>query len=212
MMVEEASGARETFRGIAHKRVAGRMARVLGWMATIILVGILLLTSFLMIAPLFGMQAYTVLSGSMEPALKVGGITICKAVPVESIRVGDIIAFNNLDGVKITHRVTSVADEDGTIKFRTKGDANEEEDPSEFSISGNTVHRVVYHIPYLGYLYNFIRGKYVFITIICLSGLILLVLFGKEMGGALAELRGRRKAIPPGVDVPDADGGGRGRE
>lgn len=36
-----------------------------------------------------------------------------------SVKVGEIIAFNNLDGVKDTHRVASVNAEEGTIKFST---------------------------------------------------------------------------------------------
>ncbi|MBC7247873.1 MAG: signal peptidase I [Actinobacteria bacterium] len=192
-----------------HNKRARKLAKVLGWMATITLFGILLLTSFLMIAPLFGMQAYTVLSGSMEPALKVGGITVCKSVPVESIKVGDIIAFNSLEGVKVTHRVISVADEGGTLMFRTKGDANEEPDPDEFSISGNTVHKVVFHIPYLGYVYNFIRNKLVFITIIMGSALLLLAILGKEMRATLSEFRSRRKDVSTGASMPDSDGAGK---
>lgn len=202
-MVGETGEERVSLRRITDNEIARKAAKALGWAATLALLGVLLLTSFLMIAPFFGLQAYTVLSGSMEPALKVGGVTICRSVPVEDIKVGDIIAFNNLEGVKITHRVTSVAEEDGVIKFHTKGDANEEEDPNEFSINGDHVHKVVFHIPYLGYLYSFIRSKVVFLTVIFGSALILLTFFGREMRTALAAVRGKKKPACQDSDVPE---------
>ncbi len=193
-------------QGMARNRLVRKLSKVLGWAATLALFGILLLTSFLMVAPLFGLQTYTVLSGSMEPALKVGGITVCKMVPVREIEVGDIIAFNNLEGVKITHRVVSVAEENGTMMFRTKGDANEEEDPNEFSINGDRVHKVIFHIPYLGYFYGFIRDNFIYLAVTFLSVTVLLALFRREKGIALAASHGERKAVSTKVDLLDPDG------
>jgi hypothetical protein len=74
---------------------AKRGLRILELIAVTLLLLAVLLTAFLMIAPRFGLQVYTVLSGSMEPALKAGGIVLCKSVPIEEIEVGDIIAFSH---------------------------------------------------------------------------------------------------------------------
>jgi len=93
-----------------------------------------------------------VASGSMSPALEVGDLVIVQGVPPTSIQVGDIIVFDPPQGSRTIHRVTKIETlPNGTIRFKTKGDAN----PSEelYWISQQNVHgRVLYRIPYIGWL------------------------------------------------------------
>lgn len=91
-------------------------------------------------------------SGSMSTALEVGDLVIVQGVPPTSIQVGDIIVFDPPQGSRTIHRVTKIQTlPNGTIQFKTKGDANPNEDPHW--IPEQNVHgRVLYRIPYLGWL------------------------------------------------------------
>ena len=91
-------------------------------------------------------------SGSMSPALKVGDLVIVQGVPPTNIQVGDIIVFDPPQGSRTIHRVTKIQTlPNGTIQFKTKGDANPNEDLHW--IPEQNVHgRVLYRIPYLGWL------------------------------------------------------------
>ena len=74
---------------------------------------------------LFGYEVYTVVSGSMEPAIPVGSAIYLQTVAPETVTVGDVIAFYRGRGV-VTHRVVENRTVSG--EFITKGDANEEND------------------------------------------------------------------------------------
>ena len=170
-----------------------RILKSLEWTATTFLVIVIILTAFMMLSPKFGLQTHTVESGSMEPTLKVGGMIICKSTPVSNIEVGDIIGFNAQDNEKVTHRVIEISDKSGKLWFQTKGDANEDPDPDLISPTRDTVDRVIFHIPYLGFISSFMKTKLAFLLFICIPALILFVLFGKDIWTALAEMRGKHK-------------------
>lgn len=65
---------------------------------------------------------------SMEPAVKVGSISIVKRFNQEDIEVGDIIMFSNKYNENIVHRVIEIEKYKGQSLFVTKGDANMEPD------------------------------------------------------------------------------------
>jgi len=69
--------------------------------------------------------SYTVMSGSMSPALNPGDLIIVRRVDPEDIEVGDLVTVKSED-VIFTHRVVEKIDE----RFRLKGDANEDPDPN----------------------------------------------------------------------------------
>lgn len=95
-----------------------------------------------------GFYVFAVGSGSMEPALKPGDLVIVRKASLDSIGVGDIVAYRSPEnGVVIVHRVIAI---DGGVLV-TKGDANPEPDP--FKVTGNMVlGKVVARVPLLGYL------------------------------------------------------------
>ena len=68
-----------------------------------------------------------VLTGSMEPEIKSGDLIVCKQIDGEQVKVDDVIAFfdpaSNNNSV-LTHRVVEIVTEDGSLSFKTKGDAN----------------------------------------------------------------------------------------
>jgi len=100
----------------------------------------------------FGGQWIMVLSGSMTPTMLVGGMVLLMPVDLTSIQAGDIIALNppGYPDVVVAHRVIEVL-EGSSQEFRTKGDANEEED--QYLTNGsNVVGEIRLHIPQLGYI------------------------------------------------------------
>lgn len=77
--------------------------------------------------PLVGNKPVLVVSGSMEPAVKTGAITLVHFCKVADLEVGDIITYWSPDFEEyITHRVYSVG-EDYVI---ARGDANTVSDPT----------------------------------------------------------------------------------
>lgn len=77
---------------------------------------------------LFGFRPYIVLSGSMEPGLKVGDMVVSKQVNENQIEIGDIITFKDTNGATITHRVVDIIIKDGERLYQTKGDNNNSKD------------------------------------------------------------------------------------
>jgi len=99
------------------------------------------------------MPFVAVASGSMKPTLEVGDLVIVQGVPASKIKEGDIIVFNiPCEKTHIIHRVTRIETlANGTIRFKTKGDANPTED-LQWIPEQNVQGRVLYRIPYIGYM------------------------------------------------------------
>ena len=138
---------------------------------------ILLMTAAMLtfLAPHFGWSVDAILSGSMEPELKVGAVVITRPVDEEEIKTGDIITFYSPLSEQLTsHRV--IATESGSsFRFQTKGDANEDADPFTLPAE-NVVGKVCFHIPYLGYVAQFVKTPLGFLLTLCLPGLIIVVM------------------------------------
>jgi signal peptidase len=117
-----------------------KVLTVLGIVLCIILIPILLTNISLIVQSytnteevpkLNGYSPLIVLTGSMEPAIESGDLIIVQQVDSSQVSVGDIIAFfdpESTDSSVVTHRVTEVLSEGGTLSFRTKGDLNNVED------------------------------------------------------------------------------------
>ena len=148
----------------------------------IIAVAILLMivTALVFIAPGFGWRVDAVLSGSMEPEIRVGSIEVTQPVQAEAIKTGDIITFTSPATGKLTsHRVVAI-EESTSYRFRTKGDANESADP--FLVPAqNVVGRVCFHLSILGYIIQFLKTP----TGLFLLGLCGLIIIVAEIGSTL---------------------------
>jgi signal peptidase len=138
------------------------------------------------LAPHFGWRIDVVLSGSMEPQLKVGGLAISKPVNVADIKVDDTITFYSPQTEEVTsHRVIAINTKP-SLYFKTKGDANEDADP--FNVPAqNVVGRVCFHIPYLGYVIQFVKTPLGFVLAFCVPGFIIIVMEMKNIWRALSK-------------------------
>lgn len=79
-----------------------------------------------------GAIPYIVYTDSMSGTFESGDLIICKEVEAKDVKVKDVITFVDPAGngtSLVTHRVIEVIkNENGTLSFRTKGDANNAED------------------------------------------------------------------------------------
>ncbi len=75
----------------------------------------------------FGYKSFIIVSGSMEKTIMRGDAIIVKEVPQDEIKIEDIISFDE-DGVIVTHRIIDIINENGIVKYRTKGDNNNSPD------------------------------------------------------------------------------------
>jgi len=110
-------------------------------------------------------------SGSMEPRLPVGSLVFIS--PQESYQAGDIITFGEDTQLKIptTHRIVAVKEEAGEITYTTKGDANDNIDQRPIERK-EVIGKVLFNIPYIGYLIDFARTPIGFILLVILPAVI----------------------------------------
>ena len=125
--------------------------RILSAAGTTMIVIVVLLCCLLTLPKVFGYQMYHVLSGSMEPEIPVGSLIYIREGKAEEVQEGDVIAFyaSLEDAGIITHRVVKNNVVSGS--FRTKGDANEMEDPLPIPYE-NYIGTAALTVPYLGML------------------------------------------------------------
>lgn len=144
--------------------LAGRMCSITG---TGLIVAVIILCSLLVLPGVFGFYMYNVISGSMEPKIKVGSLIYIQETEPEVIKEKDIIAFYSSieEGSIITHRVVKNSVVSGT--FRTKGDANSGEDPTPVPYD-NFIGKVVLTIPYLGKVMAIMTSFYGKVGAVCI--------------------------------------------
>lgn len=112
-------------------------------------------------------KVFTVISGSMEPALKIGSMIV--SAPAKDYQIGDIVTFGEISDTKVpaTHRIHDIKIVDGALVYITKGDANKTPDGREVPQS-EVFGKVLFSVPYLGYVLNFVRQPLGFSLIIVL--------------------------------------------
>ena len=151
------------------------LGKLAGNVVTGLFVLLFLVAAIIILAPFAGWHVDSVLSGSMEPAIPLGGMVILGPVSASDIHVGDIIAYFNGD-VEVCHRVTAV-EQGSQVRFVTKGDANRSPDGTPVT-SDKITGRLVLSIPLAGYLIYFMKTPVgLFLTIL----LPLLFLIGTEL-------------------------------
>jgi signal peptidase len=106
----------------------------------------------------------TMLTGSMAPGIKPGDVVIDTQEDAADIAVGQIITYHVpiADHRVESHRVTWVGhDSDGTVLIRTRGDANDADDPWTARIDTAKVWRVRAVVPFAGTVIRWLRAPIV---------------------------------------------------
>ena len=117
----------------------------------------LLMYLIIFIPKLFGYNPLVVISGSMEPTLKVGGLLYYEEIDINDFKEKDILVYELKDHI-ISHRVVEHLDNG----FITKGDANNSYDSSIVSDNQVLGRGTNWSITFLGYYADFIfRHKYI---------------------------------------------------
>jgi len=155
---------------------------ILEWLAGTILIIFLIITGISILPIENNIELLTIQSGSMEPKIKVGSLAISK--PMGKYEKDDIISFQPdiQDETIVTHRIIEI--DYMTGKVVTKGDANEDIDIETITpakING----KVIFWIPYLGYVINFSKTLLGLIILIIIPALIII---SDEIVGIIEEI------------------------
>ena len=141
-------------------------------------------------------SAYIVTSGSMSPAIKTGSVVL--SVKSNSYRPGDVITFTTGDDKTfITHRIIFKNYANNT--YITSGDANNNLD--RWTVNSESVKgKVLFTIPYAGYLANFAKEPYGFILLVIVPATIIIY---EEMKLLLGEIvKHLKKAKSNKINLP----------
>jgi signal peptidase len=166
------------------------------WGRLVALVVILGPVSILVLLPIgLGLERYVMSGDSMDTGaaggIPQGAVVFERDVPVSDLRRGDVITYrpppsSGVEGL-VTHRIVAV----GPQGIVTRGDAEPARDPWVLDPQDATLPRVVYTLPWVGYLYLVIFHP-VTRVLLAVAVALLVLLIG-------AETRRRREAAvtPP---------------
>lgn len=165
---------------------AARICKIVGMVC---LLAVILVCLPLTLPRVFGYEVYTVISGSMEPAIPVDSLVYVQPGAPEDAQVDDVIAFySSTDtGAIITHRV--VKNDIVTGQIHTKGDANAKEDMYPVAYE-YYMGKVVYSVPVLGRVLAFFVTLWGKIAAGCLIGTAVLL---QIIGGILDSVDEKRQ-------------------
>lgn len=138
-----------------------------------------------------GFTARVVLSGSMEPAISTGSVIF--TLPRDAYEVDDVITFRS-DARAVTpttHRVVEVKPDPLGNIYTTKGDANDTNDLATVR-QGQVMGKVLFHVPYLGYVLDFAKQPVGFVVLIGFPALLIVIEEAKKIYG---EIRRRRTPV-----------------
>ena len=149
------------------------------------------------LAPHFDWRVDSLCSGSMEPQLKEGSLVITRPVEPDTIAVGDIITFlpTTSDDDPITHRVIHI-ETNSLLHFTTRGYANNGKDSSIVS-PRDLLGKVCLHIPYLGYITEFLKTPWGFMVALVIPSLAIITIYLRSIWRLVSSER--KKEIPDSV-------------
>lgn len=177
------------FKGL---RLAGRALGWVGWGVSV--VGIIVL----LVPTLLGYQRYVIVSNSMSGLFERGAVVFSKPQPVSELGVGDVITYRPpaATGINhlVTHRVSDrTVNEDGSIMFRTKGDANPGKDPWTFTLVNQEQNVMEFSVPVVGYALIALSNQQVRLALITVPAVVIAAMALYELIGE--PLRNRRRRL-----------------
>ena len=171
------------------------MKKALDIITTTLLVLVVVFAVLIVGVRLFGLEPYTVISGSMEPEYHVGSLIYVKKTSVDELEVNMPITYTMNGGTVVTHRIIEIiTDEDtGAVKYVTKGDANKDADGTPVTFD-RIIGRPVMHVPVLGYISHFVQNPPgIYIAILVIALLMLLTFMPDIILGILASEDGKKQ-------------------
>lgn len=184
-----------------------RVVKLIGNIFTVIVILIFVLSVYSLIQyrknpdkppAVFGFNTMSVLSGSMRPYLEPGDIIVGRSVKLPDVKPGDVVTYKVGSSI-VTHRVVEIVGNGSNRMLMTKGDANNTDDGKPIA-EDQLISRVVFRVPYGGYIARFIRSP---IGLIILAGILIALMFaGESKKAILPEGKGKCKSEPePGSSV-----------
>jgi signal peptidase len=134
--------------------------------------------AIMLLPAVFGLQRYVITGDSMTGTYDRGSVVFSEIVPIDQLRVGDVITYeppaaSGVDGL-ITHRIVAInQDQRGRPVLRTKGDANQSRDPWRFQLEGSEQARTVAGVPYVGYAFAALGIREVRMTLVGIPALLI---------------------------------------
>lgn len=186
----------------AHRKDAADATTGLLWWSGRILSWVLLLVTLAVLAAtvgvprLAGATPYTILTGSMKPAMPPGSLIVVRKTDADDLGIGTPVTYQLESGKStvVTHRIVAVGtNARGERTFTMQGDANNTAD--EKPVRPAQIRGAVwYHLPYVGYLNTWITGEQhiVLLTVVVSA----LLLYAAYMFVSAAIVRSRARRIP----------------
>ena len=184
-----------------------RGGRLLPYAVLGALIGVALLVAAATLPALFGYHTYIVYGGSMGRGLLQGSAAVSKPTSAQELSIGDVIARRESpDRPPVLHRIVDISVVDGQRLFVTQGDANRTPDPEPVAFEG-TGDRVVYSVPFVGYLLHFAKSGLARLLLIgaplaILAGIMLREAWRPRRPGAEAGTDDGERALPPDASPP----------
>ncbi len=135
-----------------------KVRKIWNMITSFVVVLVVILAVLLAGARLVGLRMFTVLSSSMEPTYHTGSVIYVKPVDTSTLKEGDPITYMLSEDTVSTHRIVELVtdEDDGELRFVTKGDANATNDPVPVH-NKNVIGKPIFSIPYLGFVSSFIQ-------------------------------------------------------
>ncbi len=194
----------------SHKRVFSIFGNVLFVLLLFFMAGLsfLLIQSRIIggVPQVAGHQMYIVLSGSMNPEFDTGSLAFVREVEPLQLMEGDIITFESPSNQAslTTHRIVEIQRDDG-LKFITRGDANNVNDPNPVP-ADNVVGIVTGTVPYVGYVLNFAQTTQGLVLLIFIPGILIILFELSKIVRYLSQGEGGSKRASDGGYGPLAEG------
>ena len=149
------------------QKLYSSLVRIMNFIGVMLMVAVIAATIPLNVPKLFGMQIFSVLTGSMEPVYPVGSVLYVQETTPDQVSVGDAITYSLGDGSEyvMTHRVIQILDTEQA--FVTQGDANDIADEAPISFS-KLIGKPVFCIPKLAVVADFIHTTAGKVIIVCM--------------------------------------------
>jgi len=164
------------------------------WTLNLVLVLTATVTAFVLVTSVFcHWQFRTVMSGSMEPTLKIGDVVAAAPMDPSTLQVGDIITYQSPElGKTVVHRVTEEY-RGSELAFITQGDANSAPDPSPVPAE-NVVSKVSFRIPLLGYIAQAVTSRLGVLLLVSVPALVIVARGVRSVRQEIGRIGKRRKS------------------